>query len=137
MLIHNFCIKTMSSLLSKKLEYIQQIFLFLIGKVFSDRCTTKSQIQLINMPIQYALKERPLFQKKISGSLKNLFHFYFFFFLILETISHKNSDTCTSCPLIQRWLQACLVIPDYHCLAQLFQTWHNIEPAGRGDSGYL
>ena len=32
------------------------------------------------------------------------------------TISHKNSDTCTYCPLIQCWLQVCLLIPGHRCL---------------------
>ena len=53
------------------------------------------------------------------------------------TISRKNCETRTLCPLIQCWLQVCLLIPCHQSLAQLFQTWHTIEPGERGNSGCL
>ena len=60
-------------------ESYYQIFLFLIGKVFKDRCTTKPQIQLTNVSIQSLLKDRPRFQKILSEFLKlpfqNAFNF--------------------------------------------------------------
>ena len=72
------------------------------------------------------LLKRSLFQKKNFWVFKKLF--LIFFFLILETISYKNIETCTPCPFIQCWLQVCFLIPGHHCLAQFFRTWHNIEP---------
>ena len=51
------------------------------------------------------------------------------------TISDKNCETRTPSPLIQCWLQVCLLICDLGCLAWLLLAWHNIESGGRGDSG--
>ena len=51
------------------------------------------------------------------------------------TISDKNCETHTPSPLIQCWLQVCLLICGLGCLAMLLQAWHNIESGGRGDSG--
>ena len=50
-------------------------------------------------------------------------------------ISDKNCETHTPSPLIQCWLQVCLLICGLGCLAMLLQAWHNIESGGRGDSG--
>ena len=38
-------------------------------------------------------------------------------------------------PLIQCWLQICLLISDLHCLTWLLQAWHNIKSGRRRDSG--
>ena len=51
------------------------------------------------------------------------------------TISDKNCETRTPSPLIQCWLQVCLLICGVGCLAMLLQACHNIESGGRGDSG--
>ena len=51
------------------------------------------------------------------------------------TISDKNCETRAPSPLIQCWLQVCLLICGLGCLAMLLQAWHNIESGGRGDSG--
>ena len=53
------------------------------------------------------------------------------------TISDKNCETCTPSPLIQCWLQICLLISGLHGLAWLLHAWHNIESRGKGDSGQL
>ena len=52
-----------------------------------------------------------------------------------SAISDKNCETRTPSPLIQCWLQVCLLISDLGCLAWLLLAWHNIESGGRGDSG--
>ena len=54
---------------------------------------------------------------------------------ILTTVSDKNGKTRTPSPLIQCWLQFCLLISGLGCLAMLFEAWHNIESRGRVDSG--
>ena len=51
------------------------------------------------------------------------------------TISDKNCETRTPSPLIQCWLQVCLLISGLGCLAWLLQAWYNIESGGRGDAG--
>ena len=56
-------------------------------------------------------------------------------FKIRPTISDKNCKTRTPSPLIQCWLQVCLLISGLGCLAWLLQAWYNIESGGRGDSG--
>ena len=53
---------------------------------------------------------------------------------MLTTISDKNCETRTPSPLIQCWLQVCLLIFDLGCLAWLLQASYNIESGGRGDS---
>ena len=50
----------------------------------------------------------------------------------LTTISDKNCETRTPSPLIQCWLQVCLLISGLACLAWLLQAWYNIESGGRG-----
>ena len=50
---------------------------------------------------------------------ETLFVFTLLVSITRPTISHKNSETCTPCSLIQCWVQVCLVIPDHHCLAYL------------------
>ena len=54
---------------------------------------------------------------------------------INSTISDKSCETRTPSPLIQCWLQVCLLICGLGCLAMLLQAWHNIESGGRGASG--
>ena len=71
--------------------------------------------------------QSPKFSLCLSSPLLKIVHFskkifwvfkkpFFKMFLLLETISHKNSETLTPCPLIQCWLQVCLVISGHHCL---------------------
>ena len=72
--------KTMSSRVPKKLQYIQQVFLFLFGQAFRDRRATKPQIQQINMATKSTVIDNQFFnKKKHSGSLKNSFYFFFVF----------------------------------------------------------
>ena len=97
----------MPSLVPKKLQHIQYIFLFLIGKIFRHRCNTKPQIWPINMPIQSPFNDKHFFQKNFSGCLKYLFQNIFNF---TENQSQKYSETCIPCSLNQYWLQFGLVI---------------------------
>ena len=62
----------MSSSVAKKLQYIQQMFLFLIVMVFRDRCTTNTKILLISIPISFPPKDRPFFPTKFLGLLKKV-----------------------------------------------------------------
>ena len=126
--------KTMSSRVPKKLQYIQQVFVFLFGQAFRDRPATKPQIQQINMATKSTVIDNQFFNKKKTFWV---FKKLFLFFLSFEAISCKNSDTYTPFPLIQYWLQVCLVVLAHRCLAQVFKIWHNIEPGRRGHYGYL
>ena len=62
---------------------------------------------------------------------------YFTTFDLSSAISDTNCETRTPSPLIQCWLQVCLLISGLGCLAWLLQAWYNIESGGRGDSGQL
>ena len=67
------------------------------------------------------IQERETISKKLSESI--------------ATIKDKNCETRTPSPLIQCWLQVCLLISGLDCFAWLLQAWHNIESGGRGNSG--
>ena len=70
--------------------------------------------------------------KYISKSTKSV---NMCFFKKNRTISDKNCDTRTTSPLIQCWLQVCLLICGLGCLAMLLQAWHNVESGRRGILG--
>ena len=63
------------------------------------------------------LKDRPFFQRRLSGSSKNAFKC----FLFLKTISHNNTETCTPCPFIQNLLGHSWSLPRQIAFADLAQ----------------
>ena len=139
----------MSSLIPKKLQYIQ--YIQWRDSVGLQKVTLRYLCFLLVRFLEIDAPQSPKFSKTtcLYSSLLKTGHFskilsgsshkkpFSFFFLTLGTINHKNCETSTTFPLIQCWLEVCFLIPCHHRLAQLFQTWHNIEPGDRRNYKYL
>ena len=86
--------------------------------------------KLLSKPFDSVILQK--YQSRSNQSFKhNSAHMPSFSFE--PTIIHKNSETCTTCLLIQCWLQVCLVLPGHHYSWHAFSELEQYWITGKGE----